>query len=352
MILHYIIIFIIGLLAIILLAKHILFNPKVNAVISIIIAIICIGIYFSAFKETVSTKGSGILINIIAMCILLIPTIIIIIDCLRDFVLAEKCYKDIDIEIDKFFMAKSLLSLFTFGFARIVFLVVVNPIISSMVSSEIKNRIAKGEPLQGSKHFSNLEIKNYYYRKHIEKLENEGMLVSNINTVESEAAVRRKKLDKLYPEKFMAKIVDMVAGDAELKNMRKNAEAKLSPRFLTKNYAYLKKDTFSQFSQLISEAMANRGHCSVSDIKNFEELNPLRLTMPLAIAANDSQNTEWGEYFIIQALQPLVAEGIFDDNDFNDNDVFDNHVYHFTKSSKSMPSIDGGSDPRFALDDD
>lgn len=350
---HYIIIIMIVLLIIITLAKHILFNPKVNAVLGMIVPAICLLMLPVILVESALTAGIlGLIIGVLVeSIIILVPAVLTIIDCLRDFLFAEECYKSIDVGIDKFFVVKGLLSLFTFGFARIVFIVIVNPIISYMVSSEIENRIAKGEPLPASKHFSSLEIKNYYYKKHIEKLETEGMLVSNINTVDSEAEIQRKKLDKLYPEKIVAKIVDMIAGDAELKRRRKSAEEKLSSLSITKNYAYLKKDTFNQFSQLISEAMANKGHCSVSDIKKFEELNPLRLTMPLAIAAND-QNTEWGEYFIIQALQPLVADGIFDDNDFNDNNVFDNHVYHFTKSSKSMPSIDGDSDPRFALDDD
>lgn len=345
---HYIIIFIIALLVIIFLGEQILFNPKVNAVISIIITGISIGFLIMYFKENATDKT----VDIISMGILLVPMIIILIDCLRDIILAEKCYKDINVGIDKLFMVKSLLSLFTFGFARIVFLFIIGPIISCMVSWEIKMRIKKEEPLPCSTHFSKLEMKNYYYKKRVEKLENKGILVSNIKTVESEAIVRRKKLEKLYPEKLVAKIVDMVAGDVELKNKRKNAEAKLSSWSLEKNYAYLKKEVFSQFPQLIIEAMEERGYCSVSDIKNFEELRSLKLEDPIFLAAYNNKSTEWGEYFIIQALQPLVVDGTFEDNDFNDSDVFDNHAYHYTKSLKSMPSIDGDSDPRFALDDD
>lgn len=89
----------------------------------------------------------------------------------------------------------------------------------------------------------------------------------------------------------------------------------------------------------------------MSVIKTFSELGTLNLLYPVTENTKD-RLTEWSEFFIIQALQPLVAQGIFEDDDFNDNDAMDNHAYQYVESKVSMPSINADEDPRFALDDD
>ena len=330
---HYIIIGILVIGVIITLGKYILFEPRVNSIISII--------YFLWFAITELKVGDWFPIILISIAM---------IDCVRDIIIAKDYYADIEIEIDKMYKIKSLSSIFTGGLVRIIFLLIVEPYLSFSVSSDIKKRMEQGYPLPYSSDYSSLQAKNYYYEKRILELVEKGELISNIKTVDSESKVQRKKLDDLYPEKILDKIVDMIAGDKDMKENRKRAERRLQINSIKKNYAYLRTDMFDMYAKLISEVMANKGCYSVLDIKKFEELKELNLMMPIVDNYNE-KNSTWSNYFIIQALQPLVVDGVFSDSDFNDNDVFDNHAYQYVKSTVMMPSIDADNEPRLALDD-
>ncbi len=326
---HYILIAIIVISLVILLIKHVLFNPVVNSVIS--------GIFF------ILVIIEGIKIGGPAAAFLIGIMILLLVDCIRDIAIAKDYYEDIEIEIDKLYMVKSLTSILTLGFARLVFLFIVSPIQSLCILASIKKKIRSGYPLP---HNLQAKSKNYYYVKWIGKLEKKGLIVSNIQTLNNEAKIRRKKLESLYPKQFLAKVVDVVAGDKATKRKRKVAEERLKPQSLRECYAYLGTNVFKQYADLITDAMSGKGRYSVPDIKKFEELKPLHLTSPIY-----GGNTQWSEYFIIQALQPLVLNGTFEDDDLNDNDVFDNHAYRYTKSTVPIPIIDADNDPRFALDD-
>lgn len=327
----YIIIAVVLIAIIILLTKHLLFNPILNAVISII--------WFAFLGFGFAQMGAGIIV---------LPISIIIIDCVRDIVISKDYYESIEIEIDKRFLVKSLTAIFSLGFARIIFLLVVDPLLSHSVASEIKQQLRCEHPLPHSSFFSPSKAKNYYYAKQMGRLEKKGAVISNIQTVENETEIRRRKLSGLYPEKLLAKLSDIVAGDKDLKEKRKEAEGKL--KSYKSYYAYLSTAVFEKYPPLISEAMSKKGCCPLASIKSFEELKALNLTLPLAL--NNSKDSEWSEYFIIQALRPLVFSGTFEDCDFNDKDVFDNHAYQYAKSAVRMPSIDADNDPLFALDDD
>ena len=223
-----------------------------------------------------------------------------------------------------------------------------NPVLYYLASADIKERMRTGQPLPYPSFYSNIKIRNYYYERQIDKLENERVLISNKATVDNEARLRRNKLDRLYPKRVVDKIVDMVAGDKEIKEKREKAEQKLQS--MEKCYAYLRTDLFAVYPRALVAVMSNKGCCSVSSIQIFNELRTLNLLCPVMGNATD-RLTEWSEYFIIQALQPLVAQGVFIDNDFNDNDAMDNHAYQYAASKKPMPSINADEDPRFALDD-
>lgn len=336
---HYIIIGIIVIAVIWAIAKYVLFDPRINS-----------GIYFLWFLYLcicvgIAGWGSG---GAFGFIIGFIIVGIGMADCIRDIVMAKKYYESIDVEIDKFYMIKSLTSLFTIGLARIVYFLIVHPALSFMVSANIKKQMRSGQPLPYFSFYSNMKIRNYYYEKQIEKLEKKGVLISNKETVDYEAKIRQDKLDRLYPKKIVAKIVDMVAGDKEIKEKRKRAEQRLLS--MEKCYAYLSADWFAAYPNAIIAAMTEKGRCSVSSIQTFNELKTLNLLCPVIGNAKD-RLTEWSEYFIIQALQPLVAQGVFSDDDFNDNDAMDNHAYQYAESKKRMPSINADEDPRFALDD-
>ncbi len=307
-----------------------LFEPKFNSVLSII--------YF---------LGAGTKIVEMEMNYLLLFVLIGIADCTRDIVIAKDCYESVNVKIDKFYLAKSLITIFTLGLGRTIFLLVVNPVINIVVSKDIKQQIRDGKALPDASFYSKLKVVNYCYGKQIGKLEREGVVVSNKNTVDSETKIRCEKLEKLYPKKMLDKIIDKVAGDKVLKEKRENAEKRL--RSMNKCYAYLSPTVFEQYPKAIINVMSVKGRCSTSLIS--KELKPYNLLQPIK-GINEDRNQEWSEFFIIQALQPLVAGGVFDDMDLNDNDVMDNHAYQYTQSTVAMPSIDGDQDPRFALDAD
>lgn len=314
-------------------AKHVLFNPVVN---SALVGIVYLYLLIVFIME--ASKRSGNYTFWIYASILIGIPFLVLMDCIWDIVHAKQYYCDIEIKIDKEFMIKSLSSIPTFGLSRLVFLCIVRPIRSIRTLLDIKKAVRDGYPV--------LSGENYYYTKWIGKLEKKGFIVSNIETVRNEAKIRREKLDRLYPKKTLEKVVDVVAGDKIVKEKRKDAEIRLQPQSLAKCCAYLSTPVFEQYPNLITDVMSEKGCHSVSDIKKFDELKSLHLTFPFY-----GNNTEWSEYFIIQALQPLVAEGAFEDNDWNDNDVFDNHAYRCTKSKVERKIIDADNDPLLALDD-
>lgn len=328
-------IIVIGL--IIVLAKYILFHPRVNSVLTIIVFIVYI---ITAFQGN-GKAGPGILIM----------SILPIIDCIHDIAIAPKYYEDIEFGVDKLYKIKSLVSLFTGGFARPIFLVIVGPCLSFSVRSEIQGRIDNRMPLP-YEGFSDLMAKEYYYQKHIARLKASGIIVSNVNAVDEETKKRREMLDKLYPQKVIAKVVDMVAGDKDAKSIRQECEKKLEAKRIKQYYAYMSANAFSLLPDLLNKAMSQKGYCSAADISKFDELKELHTAMPSSASAPGNATAEWSEYFVIQALEPLVKKGIFVRDRFNDNDPFDNPAYSYTKSEVKMPSIDANSDPLLALDDD
>ena len=327
---HIVIIGIVCLIIFILLARSILFNPRVNSVLHLlaVIYILYIGI----------NSGSPLLILL---------SLIIIIDCIRDIVMAKKYYRDIDISVDKLFVIKSLTAIPLLLTSRIIFLLFVYPLISLSVSSDFRRKIKSGHPLPHKSLYSKLEARNYYFGKLIDKALKKSNIVGNIETVDEEAKISRIKLANLYPEKILAMIIDLLPN--EKKEKRKAAENALSRWDIKNNYAYLPSAVFEKYPGLITEVMSQKGVVPPWGLSRFEELKPLSLSIP--IGYDNNERTRWGEYFIVKALNPLVSDGTFEDLDFSD-EILDNHAYRYSKSKVTMPSIDANNDPRFALDDD
>ena len=326
---QYLIIIIIAIILIALLIKllkHILFNPRVNSAISII--------GFIALIVYLWNKPYKLALVVFAIAI---------IDCIRDIVLAEYLYDDVEISIDPLYAIKSILSILTLGLFRAIFLLIIVPCISHSVSSKINKTLNSGYPLEhieksySSNHFE------YFKAKKIEKLEEKGLIVSNEETMKKEMAISRERLDKLYPQKILGKIVETVAGDKDMKKRRKDAENRIN----TSGKAYISKKVFDKYPQAITDVMSQKSVCSPLDIKDFAELKSFHFYEKF-----DGGSQKWAVYFIIQALQPLVENGEFTDDILNDKDVLDNHAYQYIKSELQMKSTDADSDPRFALDDD
>ena len=326
---QYIIIIIVAIVAIaivIALIRHVLFNPKLNSVLTIIgLGALCV------VWRDFPIFGYLVVISLIAA-----------IDCIRDIALANELYEDVNDEIDRAYAVKSILSIFTVGHARVIFILIIVPVISLKASSDVKNKMLSGYPLEHiskSKHGNY----NYFYRKKIRKLCETGELISNEKTRTGEMKLSRERLDKLYPEKLIAKLVDAVAGDKDMKQRRKDAEQRISA---DTGIAYVTAADFKKYPQALIDVMSQKSMCSPIDIKDFKELKSLHFDTAI------DGSTDWAVYFIILALQPLVEKGEFSDDPVNDKDVLDNHAYSYSQSTKQIASVDGDNDPRFALDKD
>lgn len=227
--------------AIILLA-NVLFNPIVNSAISL-----CFFLFVGA---KVINEG---------YIILVVPIGIIIVDCILDIVRGcsslRYYYWDTSTSyFDKFYKVKSLTSIATFGFARIIFLLVVGPLLSHSVYSDIEEKIKSGLPFPDGMNY-HMEAKRYYFKKRISKLEYNGNVVSNQQTVDREMKERQEKLDRMYPEKWLAKVSETamtIIGDSDTTEMietRKKAKAEILRASYC--YAYLGASAYERYPQLI-----------------------------------------------------------------------------------------------------
>lgn len=340
-------IFVIGV--IVVLAKYVLFHPQVNSVVSII----CL--FWALIKVYIPSNISGL-----GFCFLFLFPVI---DCVRDIIIAPKYYADIEYELDKLYVIKSLTSLFTAGVVRNVFFFIVDPHIARSVRRSLKREIRDGRRLTGStgRHGEHIGwrvmsgARWYHFNKQVKRLEKNGIVISNGETGIQEIEKAKKKLEGLYPKKLVDSILEKVTNneDVELKkSIRRRSEGLLR---LGTSAVYLPTSTYEKIPQLVREAMSDKGVCPLYEIKFFPELQSLNLVKPLKDSDNswyEKHADRWFDYFIIQALQPLVADGTFEDNDFNDNDPLDCHAYRYTMSTKQMPSHGPETDPKWAIDDD
>lgn len=308
-----------------------LFRPRINTVLSV-------GLIISGLIRLGNRLDWPLLMPFLFL-VYLLP----VWDCIYDFIRAPFYYKKDG--FDTLYMLKSISSLLTLFLARYAFFIFIEDRLYSRVIEQVYGKLQKGEPLLPELPDDALQAEQYYYAQQIEKLQKKGRLVSNRRTVNSEAETHRKKLSRMYPKKLLEKLMDTLNalfGDGAAKKAREDAEYRIA--LATDSCVYLGTNTFNKLSEALPAAMSHRGVCPLSSIKEFEELRALGLSKPV------NGKNDWADYFIIMALQPLVQQGSFEDEDYNDNDPFDNHAYHYAKSTVSMPSIDADNDPRFALD--
>lgn len=307
------------------LIKYILFHPIVNGVITII-ALLILSIVNGVF----------------------VLAILPIIDCLRDIKLSDKIYNynsDPDeLEIDSFFAVKSILSVLTLGQARVIYFVIVYPLIKLRTKSKMKNDIKNNGYVRFVCSY-NGQLAKYYYQKNLDKMLNTGTWRTNQEYVYSERKKSAEKLEKLYPRKILAKIADQFSGDAEMKYNRSYAQ-----KVLDRNDDFycicIPSEDWLRFTQLVVDNMANRGPMSAIHIARFSDFKELRF-----VDRQTDDNLQTLTYLIVSVLEPLVLSGEFNSFDFNDNDPLDNHSYQYARSTVEMKSIDGDNNPLLALDD-
>jgi len=342
-------------------AKHVLFNPRINSIINALILIIAIVFMLTSLNWN---KGP-VMAVILSLLIIVILPFIVLIDCIRDVIIAKKFYKDTKLGLDKLYIIKSLsvlalivtaliiaainqgkhsplyvsliVYLFIIGLPRIIFLFVVNPLIHHSVSSDIKRKITTHSPLPyNESDYSQIAAKCYYHGKIAQKLLKKGLLVTNIETVKNETNISRDKLAKMYPEKLLTKLADMIAGDKETKEMRKNAEEKLTPSAISKHGAFLGIALYERYAaDIVKFLLSIEKTFSPCNMKLYEELSGLNLMQPLGLS-NDS---EWSEYFIIQALDQSVKDGMVQDGNYCDDPLV-NHSFGVKMKSVDGPPLD------------
>ncbi len=329
---HYIIIGIIAIVVVVIVIKYLigailylLFNPRLNSVINIIGLIVLIVLVWNT-----NYRAASIVFGIA------------IIDCIRDIKLADKLYESF---FDPVYVKKSLLTIFTLGLARVIFLFIIVPGYSHKASSDIKKALDEGLPMKYYESRKDEFVSNYwyFYGKKLAELSENGTVISNAKTLHEEMAKSKERLEKMYPKKLMGKIVNAVAGSKEMKQMRDNAQNQIK---YNRGKAYLSAEAFKKIPQAITDAMSKRSLCSAAEIKDFKELKCLHFEEKI------DNDTQWAVYFIIMALQPLVESGEFTDEIVNDNDVLDNHAYQYIRSEVKVNSIYGNANPLLALEDD
>lgn len=345
---HWIIIAIAAICAIVTLIKHIpmflklaLYSPIVNSIIYIILAI---------FVVPKNYPASLILI------------ILVIIDCIRDIKIWKNFYNYHDADFvygrDKLFNLKSLLGI---GFIlptwiltrslplallismipRGIFLIIVYPFISLLIMMGIRKKMQAGYPLNCNIGKTSLYIpessilisqmfekpKAYYYDKHVYMLWRKGKLKLNVVIRENEFNISKKKFIGPSPKSKLIKFYNKISH----KDLYNELAAVIHIKRFTP--AYLSTKFYKKYPQRIGTVMLTKGTVSPWKIKEFEELKDLNLTIPLE---NDNS---WSEPFIIEALEELVAEGIIEDLNLSD-EVQINHTYRHVESKVEMKSID------------
>lgn len=306
--------------------KTIFFSPRVNSVLTIVVTV-CLLISDSSL---LSEKLQPLFHVLWVLCI---------IDCIRDILVAESYYK---CDIDPLYTTKSILSIFTLGMCRGFFLLIVGPAMHYSEKKALLEAVNSGGPVSPCRPGDSLRAQEHYYDQELEKLVQSGAVISNEDTLRREEAISQKRLDKLYPKKFSERIVESVTKDGkEAKARRSQAEAEIHDLHWSRTY--LGKAAFARLAETVKEAMKDRGPLSPIDIAQLEEMTPF--------TRSGRFGYRWCEMFIVQALDPLVKKGEFEDNPNNDNDPLDNHTYWYKKSTKQMASHDLSGDPRFALDD-
>ena len=122
--------------------RNLFFNPRVNSVVTVLflaLFIISTSMNFSDFPLAIKILWG-----------------IAIIDCLRDIIRADQYYVSLSVGKDSFYVKKSLLSFFTFGLARVVYLVIVTPVFHISAASFITgNKVFLSDDLhRGSKYYN------------------------------------------------------------------------------------------------------------------------------------------------------------------------------------------------------
>lgn len=318
--------------------KHLLFNPQINSAFSIY----CV---YRLIREGELTT------------IMFLLYVVVIIDCIRDIIIAKTYYdcRDIEYRVDPLYRTKSLLSLFTLGLARVVFLVFADRFIAASVSSDIDKVLQEYKiiPHYGfhiSNYASSFSQKHFLWQYNMkydevirEKLK-KGTILSNKEIVNSEFGIYEKKLARAYPQNLVEKIGEIISAEGKrAKIEREYAREEIFKR--SWYYAYVDKTFYNDCKEIISSCLANYGALSPDYIAQVLELENIEVFQKNIF----SFPPNWVKYMVIFMIQPLVKDGVVEECNISDG-ILENHQYKHIEGIP-MLSRNAEDDPRLALDD-
>ncbi len=351
--------------------KCILFNPKVNSMLTIIV--LSAGVLFL-------TPAALEYFGVICVIVLYSLLALVLADCIRDFRKSRRLYRPGN-ALDSLYVTKSLLSLFTFGLARIVFLLVVFPRVLFIERSEVAKELSTGLIWDRSINDENRQVvpskylgkvKLYYFQETLDHLKKKGVIFQDTEIADHEIQYASDKVDRRHPQAYLPDrpwyeewfpFMFREKHDAEWEKYRKmdderrNAKLKVdAAKKRNLSVPYFRVDYIQKLQELITQAMSDKAFYPLSEIKHFPELTSLNL-LPYPDSNIDNGvpreiREQWVDYLIIRSLQPLVERGIFEEDEFNRDDVLDNHAYRYVYSEKEMVVIHADDDLRLAIDDD
>jgi hypothetical protein len=315
---------------VVVLFKAVLFWPRGNSAISIIFILSFI-------------HGSQ---NILKSFMLVIA----LIDCVVDWIMAPKLYEDFYFEdsmdeLDKFYIIKSLLSTFTGFYARVVYLLVVDPIMYMRAKNNVNDM------LENDLIIPNNDIITKYSKQNqgcmyviLDKYIKQGLVITNKEEVKEELKYSKAKLENSYPTKLIDKLIKLLNDNKEIKKEREKAEAEIKSE--NKLYSYIECQFYQRCKQEFASVLVSHGTLSPVDIIKLEDLQSM-------VFLNGKEFTDKEvtlKYYAISILNGLEKDGIVEKYDFGDG-LLENHQYKHT-NGLPMKSINADENPLLALDDD
>jgi hypothetical protein len=193
------------------------------------------------------------------------------------------------------------------------------------------------KPLENSN--SESDYPGYYPEFRYLMLEKgEGFIESNEWKIKEEKEISSKKIDKMFPKKFLAKVADFFAGDTETIEKRERAAKELAE--MEKKVSYISKEGFQKFSAKAEELLRQVSSMSPRDFIEKKLSKEYNSWPSLGV-----------EFFLIEAFASGVKNGKIEDRDISDYPI-ENHAYRHTESVAQVKVTNANKDPRLRLDDD
>ncbi len=320
--------------------KYALLHPKVNSALAIAIRAIAL---MQALVQHTGVSFIGLLFMIL-----------VVLDCIRDLMIADEYYEKFDVRIDTLFMIKSIASFLTGGWARALFFLFHNLYFNRYVKQDVDPLMRKNGmiPLNdqywGSvrlsyarKHFHKQYMWNF--KKYMQQKIEEGAVLSNLDVVEQESQKSQNKVEEACPKTMAGKLGELF--DGEMKEKRKRAESEIEK--FPKYSAFVDRAFYDYCQKTIVDVLKTKSRMSPEDILQLPELAQVTVLHKTPYP----WDAMWAECFVVFLMAPLVADGTVIEYNNNDENLLEHHQYWHVEGEPILVR-DASEDPALALDDD